>query len=182
MKNVPLTLRTENAITFRPDPRSVPPKPTRRTTPASALLSCVSYDPLPPAVFRRLRTDIPWKESRSRRRFPLFRARTKPCRKRHGQAYGASAVSRPMPYPEPTASRIFRQTRPDSIFRPHALLDPDNGSGYPLPHERKEPDSDQGRPGQKNVRTSRLCASVRRRKTQTVPRKKCFATGSRPKK
>ena len=102
--------------------------------------------------------------------------------KEPGQAHGPSVVSRPMPYPEPTASRIFRQTRPDSIFRPHALLDPDSGSDYPPPHERKEPDSDQSRPGRKNVRTSRLCASVRRRKRQTVPRKKCFATDSRPKK
>ena len=33
-----------------------------------------------------------------------------------------------MPYLEPTANRIFRQTRPDSIFRPHAIHDPESAA------------------------------------------------------
>lgn len=108
----------------------------------------------------------------------------------HGQNRAARDMGRPRGFRRLTPYAVPR-TDGESDFPTNATglhlssaCDPRPGerSSYPPPHERKEPDSDQSRPGRKNVRTSRLCASIRRRKTQTVPRKKCFATDSRPKK
>ena len=108
----------------------------------------------------------------------------------HGQNRAARDMGRPRGFRRLTPYAVPR-TDGESDFPTNATglhlssaCDPRPGerSSYPPPHERKEPDSDQSRPGRKNVRTSRLCASIRHRKTQTVPRKKCFATDSRPKK
>lgn len=163
-----------------PDSGSVTPKPTRKTTPG--FRAFVSH--LARFLAARRFQKAPTGHSPERKPLPFS------VIPRTDKTVPPRDMGRPRGFRRLTPYAVPR-TDGESDFPTNATglhlssaCDPRPGerSSYPPPHERKEPDSDQSRPGRKNVRTSRLCASIRRRKTQTVPRKKCFATDSRPKK
>ena len=102
------------------------PKPTRKTTPG--FRAFVSH--LARFLAARRFQKAPSGHSPERKPLPfsVIPRTDKTVPQETWAGHGASVVSRPMPYPEPTANRIFRQTQPDSIFRPHAIHDPESAA------------------------------------------------------